>query len=168
MSDRPVATEIKNGAGWAAAPLEALGEGWGFRKIRAGLGVTAFGVNAIVLPPRYQAGVHYHDEQEELYLVHAGDVELEFGEGDDVEVVRLGAGGLARVAAATRRRLRNVGHDDAVVVIVGERVSAVPSACVTTFLWGKSATSSGASLPSSSSAAIRVSWAPSGRTNIMP
>lgn len=119
MSDRPVTTEITEGAGWAAAPLEALGEGWGFRKIRASLGVTAFGVNAIVLPPRYQAGVHYHDEQEELYLVQSGDVELEFGEGDDLEVVRLGPGGLARVDAATRRRLRNVGHEDAVVVVVG-------------------------------------------------
>lgn len=117
MSDTPLTTQVTEGAGWAAAPLDALGEGPGIRKVRAPLGVTAFGVNALVLPPRYQAGVHFHDEQEELYLVHSGDVELEFGDGG--EVVRLGPGGMARVDAATHRRLRNVGDTEAVIVVVG-------------------------------------------------
>jgi mannose-6-phosphate isomerase-like protein (cupin superfamily) len=117
MSDTPVLSEITEGDGWAAGPLDAMGEGWGFRKVRASLGVTAFGVNALVLPPRYQAGVHYHDEQEELYLVLEGDVELEFGDG--AAVVRLAPGGLARVDAGTHRRLRNVGHEDATVLVVG-------------------------------------------------
>ena len=31
--------------------LDSLGEGYGFRKIRKPLGVNAFGVNAIVMPP---------------------------------------------------------------------------------------------------------------------
>ena len=43
--------------------------------------MTAFGVNAIVLPPSYETGRHYHDEQEELYFVHSGRIEIEFGDG---------------------------------------------------------------------------------------
>ena len=39
--------------GHAFGSLDELGEGYGFRKIRAPLGVTAFGVNAIVMPPGY-------------------------------------------------------------------------------------------------------------------
>ena len=58
------------GEGYAVANLDDLGEGPGFRKIRKELGVTAFGVNAIVLPPTYETGSHFHDEQEELYFLH--------------------------------------------------------------------------------------------------
>ena len=50
------------------------------RSARA-LGVTAFGVNAIVLPPGIETGFHFHDEQEELYFVHRGAIEMEFGDG---------------------------------------------------------------------------------------
>jgi hypothetical protein len=53
-----------------------------------------------------------------VYFVHAGDVELEFGEQD---VVKLGPGGVARVDAPTVRRLRNVGTTDAVVFVVGAK-----------------------------------------------
>ena len=56
--------------------------------------MTAFGVNAVVLPPGYETGRHLHDEQEELYFVHRGTVEFEFG--DDSRHV-LGPGGIARV-----------------------------------------------------------------------
>ncbi len=116
MSENPVITEVVEGAGWTAGHLDALGEGWGFRKVRVPLGVTSMGVNALVLPPRYQAGFHYHDEQEEIYFVHAGDVEIEFGDG---AVAHLAPGGIARVDAQTVRRLRNLGDDDAVVFVVG-------------------------------------------------
>ena len=59
---------------WAtrSSSLDDLGEGYGFRKIRAALGVTAFGVNAIVYPPHYDGPNHYHDTQDELYFVHRG------------------------------------------------------------------------------------------------
>ena len=116
MSENPVITEVVEGAGWTAGHLDALGEGWGFRKVRVPLGVTSMGVNALVLPPRYQAGFHYHDEQEEIYFVHEGDVELEFGDG---AVARLAPGGIARVDATTVRRLRNLGDGDAVIFVVG-------------------------------------------------
>lgn len=116
MSENAVVTEVVEGAGWSAGHLDALGEGWGFRKVRVPLGVTSMGVNALVLPPRYQAGFHYHDEQEEIYFVHEGDVELEFGDGS---VARLVPGGIARVDATTVRRLRNLSDGDAVVFVVG-------------------------------------------------
>ena len=43
-------SSVTAGEGHAAAHLDDLGEGSGFRKVRAALGVSAFGVNAIVLP----------------------------------------------------------------------------------------------------------------------
>jgi quercetin dioxygenase-like cupin family protein len=107
---------VVEGEGYALASLDDLGEGPGFRTIRRGLGVTAFGINAIVLPGGYETGRHFHDEQEETYFVHAGRVEFEFGDGSRHE---LGPGGVVRVDAATVRKLRNVGHDDAVYVIAG-------------------------------------------------
>ncbi|HEX8207849.1 MAG TPA: cupin domain-containing protein [Solirubrobacteraceae bacterium] len=108
---------VSDGDGWKAADLDDLGEGYGFRKIRKGLDVTAFGVNALVLPPGVWTGRHFHERQEELYFVHRGTLELEFGDGE--EKVRLGPGGMVRVDAATVRRMGNVGDEDVVYVIVG-------------------------------------------------
>ncbi|HYB23595.1 MAG TPA: cupin domain-containing protein [Solirubrobacteraceae bacterium] len=104
------------GEGYAVGRLQDLGEGPGFRKVRKGLGVTAFGVNAIVMPPGIETGSHYHDEQEELYFVHRGALEMEFGDGS---VHRLEEGAFARVDAATVRKLRNVGDVDAVYLCAG-------------------------------------------------
>jgi quercetin dioxygenase-like cupin family protein len=112
-SDYP---DITVGEGYAVGDLDALGDGPGFRKVRKGLGVTAFGVNAIVMPPGIESGFHYHDEQEELYFVHRGTIEIEFGDG---VVRRLEEGGLARVDAATQRKIRNPGDVDAVYLIAG-------------------------------------------------
>jgi quercetin dioxygenase-like cupin family protein len=108
---------VTKGEGYAVANLSDLGEGYGFRKIRKGLGVTAFGANAIVLPPAYETGRHLHEEQEELYFLHSGRIAIEFGDGSSHE---LEPGGLARVDAPTVRRIRNLSDsEDAVYVIVG-------------------------------------------------
>jgi mannose-6-phosphate isomerase-like protein (cupin superfamily) len=107
---------IVTGEGYAVASLDALGEGYGFRKIRGPLGVTAFGANAIVLPPGYESRRHFHDEQEELYFVHRGRIAIAFGDGTTHE---LGEGGLARVDARTVRSLKNVGEGEAIYVCVG-------------------------------------------------
>jgi quercetin dioxygenase-like cupin family protein len=107
---------VRAGDGYAVGHLDDLGGGPGFRKIRKGLGVTAFGVNAVVLPPGLETGVHYHDLQEELYFVHRGAIEIEFGDGS---VERLQEGGCARVDASTERKIRNRGDGDAIYVIVG-------------------------------------------------
>jgi quercetin dioxygenase-like cupin family protein len=107
---------VIRGEGYAIAHLDDLGDGPGFRKIRKGLDVTAFGVNAIVLPAGLETGFHYHDLQEELYFVHRGTIELEFGDGS---VERLREGGLARVDAATVRKIRNAGDGDAIYLCAG-------------------------------------------------
>ncbi len=99
--------EVTRGEGYAVGHLDALGDGPGFRKVRKGLDVTAFGVNAIVMPPGIESGFHYHDEQEELYFVHRGTIEMEFGDGT---VQRLEEGALARVDAPTVRKIRNAGR----------------------------------------------------------
>lgn len=110
--------EVTFGDGWAVGSLDAMGEGPGFRKVRTALDVKEFGVNAIVMPPGFSAGVHWHDEQEELYFVHAGQIEITFGDGRSM---RLGAGGLARVDAQTHRAISNPGDRDAVYVIIGAK-----------------------------------------------
>jgi mannose-6-phosphate isomerase-like protein (cupin superfamily) len=78
---------------------------------------TEQGVNAIVLPPSYETGRHYHEQQEELYFLHRGKIAIEFG---DCTVYELGPGGLARVDAPTVRKIRNLSDsEDAVYVVVG-------------------------------------------------
>ncbi|MFL5857087.1 MAG: cupin domain-containing protein [Solirubrobacteraceae bacterium] len=114
-----MADEVRNpvrGDGYAAAHLDAMGEGYGFRKVRRVLDVTAFGINAIVLPAGIETGFHYHDVQEETYFVHRGRLEFEFGDGRKLV---LGPGGFVRVDASTHRKVRNVGDEDAIYVVVG-------------------------------------------------
>jgi len=78
--------------------------GGGFRRVRAGLGVTSFGIAVIDLPARFE---HYpehdqsHDEQEEVYTVLSGRATLSVG-GEDHE---LEPGVFARVGAAEKRKL---------------------------------------------------------------
>jgi mannose-6-phosphate isomerase-like protein (cupin superfamily) len=108
--------ETIEGDGYTISSLAALGDGPGFRKIRGPLGVTAFGINAIVLPENYGGPRHSHERQQETYFVHSGTIEIEF---DDGTKHRLGPGGLARVDAATVRRLRNVGSGEATYVCAG-------------------------------------------------
>jgi mannose-6-phosphate isomerase-like protein (cupin superfamily) len=108
---------VVEGDGYAVAHIDDLGDRYGFRKLRQGLGVTAFGVNAIVIPPGYATGRHFHERQEELYFVHRGRVAIEFGDGSTYE---LGEGGAARVDAGTVRRIRNLSDsEDATYVVVG-------------------------------------------------
>ena len=109
-------TKVVSGDGYAVASLDDLGEGPGFRKVRRGLEVKEFGVNAIVMPEGMSSGFHYHDRQEELYFVHQGEIEIEFGDGSKHV---LGPGGLARVDAPTHRKIHNVGEGEAIYVIVG-------------------------------------------------
>ncbi|MFP5362653.1 MAG: cupin domain-containing protein [Thermoleophilia bacterium] len=110
------AHEVVSGDGYAVGNVGALGDGGGFRKIRRALDVKALGINAIVMPPEFAGRRHYHDTQEETYFIHRGHAELEFGDGS---VHRLGPGGIARIDAATVRRIRNVGDEDLVYVAVG-------------------------------------------------
>lgn len=116
MASSEQVREVVQGEGYAVGSLDAMGEGYGFRKIRRELGVSAFGINAIVLPPGAEGLAHSHERQEETYFVHQGELEFEFGDGSRHLLV---PGALARVDAATVRQFRNVGSTDAVVVIAG-------------------------------------------------
>ena len=96
--------------------IDELGEGYGFRSVRRALGVTAFGVNAIVMPPGFDGFLHYHDTQDELYLVHRGRALVEV-EG---EVRELGEGGLVHVESTTPRKVSNASdEEDLVLLVVG-------------------------------------------------
>jgi len=101
--------------GGSFSSLDELGDGYGFRKIRAALGVTAFGVNAIVMPPGFEGFLHYHDTQDELYFVHRGTARFEV----DGEERTLGPGSVVHVESTTPRRFSNAGDDDLVVLVVG-------------------------------------------------
>jgi mannose-6-phosphate isomerase-like protein (cupin superfamily) len=101
--------------GYSFGSLDELGEGYGFRKVRRALGVTAFGVNGLVYPPGYEGIWHYHDTQDELYFVHRGTARVEVED----EVRELGPGGLFHAEATTPRRVSNAGQDDLVLFIVG-------------------------------------------------
>src|SRR4029453_10189773 len=107
--------DVITGDGWAVSSIERLGDGPGFRKIRTPLGVTAFGMNAIVLRAGIETGRHYHARPQgvatphrarEAAFPHAGRIEMEFGDGPPQT---LEPGGVARVDPSTVRKIRNVG-----------------------------------------------------------
>jgi uncharacterized cupin superfamily protein len=78
--------------------------GGGMRRVRAGLGVTAFGIQVIELPANftmYPDHDHSHDEQEEVYLALGGKATLRVGE----EEFQLEPGVFARVGPGQRRKL---------------------------------------------------------------
>jgi mannose-6-phosphate isomerase-like protein (cupin superfamily) len=99
----------------AFSSLDELGEGPGFRKVRGALGVTAFGINGIVMPPGHDGFLHFHDTQDELYFVHRGRVEIEV-EG---EKRVLGEGGIFHVEATTPRKVSNPFEHEAVLLVIG-------------------------------------------------
>lgn len=98
----------------ARATIDELGEGV-FRKVRRALGVSAFGVNAMVLPPGAGWFEHFHDEQDELYFVHRGRAGFDV----DGEQFELGPGGLCHVESTTPRRFWNAGEGELVLLVVG-------------------------------------------------
>ena len=103
-------------SGYSLTTLEELGDDYGFRKVRRALGVTAFGVNALVLPPGFSGFPHWHDNQDELYFVHRGRARVEIGD----EVHELGEGGLLHVESTTRRTVANASDsEDLVLLVVG-------------------------------------------------
>jgi uncharacterized cupin superfamily protein len=103
-------------SGYSFTTLEELGDDYGFRKVRRALGVTAFGVNALVLPPGFPGFHHWHDTQDELYFVHRGRARIEIGG----EVHELGEGALLHVESTTRRTVSNASDsEDLVLLVVG-------------------------------------------------
>jgi mannose-6-phosphate isomerase-like protein (cupin superfamily) len=92
--------------------------GGAFVRARASLGVTAFGMQVIQLPPdsgdMAPEHDHLHDGQEEVYLLLDGTGELEIA-GERID---LGGGTFVRVGPGERRRLRS-GPQGARVLAIG-------------------------------------------------
>jgi uncharacterized cupin superfamily protein len=86
-----------------------------FVPLRRQLGVTAFGLNQIVLQPGQRGRIHRHAAQEEVYLVLDGTLSL-LVEGEEQT---LGPGELVRVAPSVRRQLVNRGPGRVVLVALG-------------------------------------------------
>jgi quercetin dioxygenase-like cupin family protein len=83
--------------------FEAVYHG-GLRRVRAGLGVTSFGMQVIELPPHadmYPEHDHTHDEQEEVYLALSGRATLRVGDEEHT----LEPGVFARVGPLERRKI---------------------------------------------------------------
>jgi mannose-6-phosphate isomerase-like protein (cupin superfamily) len=103
-------------SGYAFSSFDELGEGYGFRKVRQALRVTAFGVNFVVMPPGFDGFLHYHERQDELYFVHRGRARFEVAG----EVREVGPGGLVHVESTTPRKVSNASDsEDLVVLVVG-------------------------------------------------
>jgi quercetin dioxygenase-like cupin family protein len=97
--------------------------GGGFRRVRAGLGVSSFGIQVIELPPSfelYPEHNHVHDEQEEVYTVLSGRVTLRVG-GEDHE---LEPGVFARVGPAEKRKFVT-GDEGAQILALGATPGSV-------------------------------------------
>ena len=116
MESAPDYPNITLGEGYAVGSLDDLGDGPGFRKVRKGLGVTAFGVNAIVMPPASRPAFTTTRSRRSSTSFTVAKLEIEFGDGS---VHRLNEGSFARVDPPTLRRLRNVGEVDAIYLIAG-------------------------------------------------
>jgi mannose-6-phosphate isomerase-like protein (cupin superfamily) len=102
-------------AAYSFGSIDELGDDYGFRKVRRALGITAFGVNAIVMPPHFEGFLHYHEQQDELYFVHSGTARVEV-EGEER---LLGPGGLFHCGSTTPRKVSNAGDEDLVLLVVG-------------------------------------------------
>jgi quercetin dioxygenase-like cupin family protein len=72
-------------------------------------------VNGLVLPPGTEWFDHFHEQQDELYIVQRGRA----GFTVDGDTFELGPGGLCHVESTTPRQLWNAGEDELVLVIVG-------------------------------------------------
>ena len=101
---------------YAFGSIDELGEGV-FRKVRRELGVTSFGVNVLVIPPGIEARPHFHEEQDELYFVHAGRARFALpGEARELD-----PGGLCHVESTTPRQITSVGEEPLVMLVVGAK-----------------------------------------------
>ena len=94
--------------------------GGGFRRVRAGLGVTSFGLALMDLPPDFTVYPDHdqaHDDQEEVYTALSGRATLRVGgQGGEEHVLEPGV--WIRVGAAEKRKILT-GDEPVRVLAVG-------------------------------------------------
>jgi mannose-6-phosphate isomerase-like protein (cupin superfamily) len=91
--------------------------GGAFKRARAELGVSSFGIQVMDLPPnfdQYPEHDHTDDDQEEVYLVLQGSAEIEV-EG---ERISLDPETIIRVGPGAKRKIRT-GSEEARVLALG-------------------------------------------------
>ena len=92
--------------------------GGAFKRARAELGVSAFGMQVLDMPPnvdgQYPEHDHAEDGQEEVYVVLGGQAELDV-EGDRIP---LDPGTMVRVGPSTKRTIRT-GAEGARILALG-------------------------------------------------
>ncbi len=91
--------------------------GGGFRRVRAGLGVSSFGIAVMDIPPgfeHYPYHDHSHDGQEEVYTALEGRATLQAG-GQEHQLV---PGVYARVGASEKRKIVT-GEEGARILAIG-------------------------------------------------
>ena len=94
--------------------------GGGFRRARAGLGVSSFGLAVMDLPPgfsEYPDHDQAHDHQEEVYTLLSGRARIRVG-GEGGEEFDLEPGIWIRVGAEERRKIIT-GDEPARVLAIG-------------------------------------------------
>ena len=94
-----------------------------FRPLSDALGSEQVAVTLIRVPPHsdFEQGTgHYHEGQEELYLITRGTLTMRFGD----EVRKLSAGSVARVAPRTPRSHRNEGDEPVELWAVSRKLEA--------------------------------------------
>ncbi len=92
-----------------------------FRPLTGALGSEQLALTLIRVPPHsdFEQGTgHYHDEQEELYVVTRGTLTMRFGE----DIREVGAGSVARIAPRTPRSHRNEGDEPVEMWAVSRRL----------------------------------------------
>ena len=81
-----------------------------FRRLSGALGTEQVAVTLLRIPPHsdFEQGTgHYHERQEEVYIVTRGTLTMRFGD----EIRPVAAGSAVRVAAKTPRSHRNEGDE---------------------------------------------------------
>jgi mannose-6-phosphate isomerase-like protein (cupin superfamily) len=94
-----------------------------FRPLADALGCEQLAVTLIRVPPHsdFEQGTgHYHQVQEELYIVTRGTLTMRFGE----KIHPVSAGSVARVAPRTPRSHRNEGDEPVEMWAVSRRLDA--------------------------------------------
>jgi mannose-6-phosphate isomerase-like protein (cupin superfamily) len=102
--------------------IEAIFRG-AFRRARAALGATAFGLQVIDMPPNlegYPEHDHSHDGQEEVYAVLRGGGEIEI----DGERFPLDPDHLARVGPTAKRKV-HPGPEGMRLMVIGGTPGAI-------------------------------------------
>ena len=92
-----------------------------FRRLAGALETEQVAVTLIRIPPHsdFEQGTgHFHDEQEEVYIVTRGTLTMRFG--DDIRPVT--AGSVVRVAAKTPRSHRNEGDEPVEMWAISRRI----------------------------------------------